>query len=117
LQFGTKKNRELDTQISLGNKRITNIHSTKFLGLTIENSLSWKHQIKEFISKLNKACYTIRSVKLFVSLVVLRMSYFSYVNSILSYGKIYRGNLSYSKTIFKKKKKGCYEFWQEGLLP
>jgi hypothetical protein len=34
LQFGAKKNRQLDTKISLGNKHITNIHSTKFLGLT-----------------------------------------------------------------------------------
>ena len=55
LQFGTKKNRQLDTQPSLGNKRITNIHSTTFLGLTIDTSLSWKYQIKEFVSKLNKA--------------------------------------------------------------
>ena len=105
LQFGTEKNKQLDTQISLGNKCITNIHTTKFLGLTIDNSLSWKYQIKEFISKLNKACYAIRSVKLFMSLEVLRMTYFSYINSFLSYGKISGWNLSYSETIFKIQKK------------
>jgi hypothetical protein len=105
LQFFTKKSRQLDTKIHLGNKRITNIHSTKFLGLTMDISLSWKHQIKEFKSKLNKACYAIRSIKPFLSLEVLRMTYFFNVNSILSYGKIFWGNSSYSKTIFKMQKR------------
>jgi len=43
-KFVSIKNQQIGTQISFGNKRITNIHSTKFLGLTIDTSLSWKHQ-------------------------------------------------------------------------
>ena len=105
LQFGTEKNRQLDTQVSLGNKQITDIHSTKFLGLTLDTSLSWKHQVKKFKSKLNIACYTIRSIKLIMSLELLRMTYFSYVNSILSYGKIFWGISSYNTTIFKIQKR------------
>jgi len=42
LQFVTKKYQQIDTQMSFGNKHITNVHSTKFEGLTIDNSLSWK---------------------------------------------------------------------------
>jgi len=76
LQFVTKTNQIIDTQISFGNKHITVIHSSKFLGLTTDTSLSWKYHIEELKSKLNKACYTINSVKPFMSLDVLSMAYF-----------------------------------------
>ena len=54
LQFVSKQNQQIDTQISFGNKHITNIHSTIFLGSTIDTSLSWKYHIEELKSKLNK---------------------------------------------------------------
>jgi len=85
-------------------KHVTNVHSTKFEGLTVDTSLSWKHYIEELKSKLNKACYTIRSIKLFMSLV-LRMTYFSNVHSILSYVIIFWGNSSSIKSIFKIQKR------------
>jgi hypothetical protein len=69
----------------------TPIHSTKFLGLTIDTSLSWKYHIEELKSKLNKACYAVRSFEPFISLEVLKVSYFSYVHSVLSYGIIFLG--------------------------
>ena len=53
--------------MSFGNKHITNVPGTKFLRLTIDTSLSWKYRIKELKSKLNKACYIVWPVKLFVS--------------------------------------------------
>jgi hypothetical protein len=67
-------NQQIDTQVSFGNKRLTIIHSTKFLGLTVDTSLSWKYHIEKLKSKLNKACYTINSVKLFMSLEVHKMA-------------------------------------------
>ena len=70
LQF-VGKNQHIDTQISFGNKHITNIHSTKFLGLTIDTSLTWKYHIEELKSKLNKACYAIGLITPFMSLEVL----------------------------------------------
>ena len=45
----------------------------------------------ELTSKLNKARCVIRLVKLFMSLGVLRMIYFSYVHSVVSYGIIWEG--------------------------
>jgi len=86
MQLVTKKNQLIDTQIFWGNKYITNIHSTRFFGLTTDTSLSWKY-IKELKSKLNKACYTIRSIKPFLCLGVIGIIYFSYVHSVLSYSK------------------------------
>ena len=47
MKFLTKKNKEIDMQVYFANKYITNIHSTKFLGLIIDTSMSWKDHIKE----------------------------------------------------------------------
>jgi len=61
LQFVTENNQLIDTQISCRSKHITNIHSTKFLGVIIDTFLFWKYRIQELKCKLNKACHAIRS--------------------------------------------------------
>jgi len=73
--------------------------------LIIDNSLSWKDHIAALTSKLNKACYAIRSIKPFLSVDILRMIYFSYVHSVLSYGIIFWGNSHPSNCIFKIQKR------------
>jgi hypothetical protein len=88
-------------QVSFSNKKITTTQSIKFLGLTIDGSLTWKYHISELTSRLNKACYAIRSIRPFMSLDILRSTYFLYVHSVISYGIISWGNSSYSKDIFK----------------
>jgi hypothetical protein len=105
LQFLTKKNKEIKIQIIASNSIISNISSTKFLGLTIDSTLSWTDQIVALTSKLNKACYAIRAVKACMSLEVLRTIYFSYVHSVISYGIIFWGNSHFSTNIFKIKKR------------
>jgi hypothetical protein len=101
----TKNSHEIGMQISYENKQITNIRNTKFLGLMIESSLSWKNHIYELISELNKECHAFRSVKLLMSSEVLRMIYFAYVHSIISYGMVFWRNYSHSKIIFKIQKR------------
>jgi len=55
--------------------------------------------------KLGKACYAIRHVKHFIIQDTLRTIYFSYFQSILSYGIIFWGNSAYSSNIFKIQKR------------
>jgi hypothetical protein len=86
------------------NTIITNINSTRFLELIIDSSLSWKDHISGLTSKLNKACYAIRAIKPFTSLDVVKMTYYSYVHSVISYGIIFLGNSHLSGSIFKIKK-------------
>jgi hypothetical protein len=59
--------------------------------------MCWKYHFEELKSKLNKSCYAIRSVKQLVSL--------AYAQSVPSYGIIFWGNSSYSKSIFKVQKR------------
>jgi hypothetical protein len=77
----------------------------KILGLTIDTTLTWKHHIGELKSRLNKACYAIRLIKPFMSLDVLRSTYFLYAHSVISYGIIFSRNSSYSEDIFKIQKR------------
>jgi len=103
LQFQT--DHEINTQVSFGNRKFATAQSLKSVGLTIDTSLTWKHHNSELTSRMNMACYAIRSIKPFMSLDVLRSTYFSYVHSIISYGIIFWGNLSHSEDIFKIQKR------------
>ena len=105
LQFLTKTDYEINLQASFGNRKIATALSLRFLGLTIDTTLTWKHQIRELTSRRNKACYAIRSIKPFMSLCVLRSTYFLYVHSIISYRIIFWGNSSHSVEIFKIQKR------------
>ena len=87
------------------NKTIATAKSIKFLGLTLNTTLNWKHHISELMPRLNKACYAIRSIKLFMSPNVLRSTYFSYAHSIMSYGLIFWGNSTDSDDIFEIQKR------------
>jgi hypothetical protein len=88
LQFLTNTDYEINLQVSFGNRKIPTAQSLKVLGLTIKTTLTWKHHIGELTSRLNKACYAIISIKLFMSLDVLRSTHF-FVHSIISYRIIF----------------------------
>jgi hypothetical protein len=101
----TKKQNERKTQIIAPNSINANINSIKFLGLTIDNLLSWNDHIDVLTTKLSKASYAIRSVKPLLSMDSLRMIYFSYAHSVMSYGIIFWGNSHLSNSIFKIQKR------------
>jgi len=105
LQFRPKNSHEIDTKISCDHKLIKETKNTKFLGLDIDSSLSWKNHIDQIMFKLSRTCYAIRYVKHFMSQDTLRTIYFSYFHSILSYGIIFWGNSAYSSNTFKIQKR------------
>jgi len=61
----------------------------KFWGIRIDNTLSWKQQIDTITPRLNKACYLIRRSKLYLSSDALKMVYYAFFHSIVSYGLIF----------------------------
>ena len=104
LQFLTKTDHEINMQVSFGNRKIATAQTLKFLGMTIDTTLTWKDHSGELTSRLNKACYAIRLIKPFISLDVLRSTYFLYVHSIISHGIIFWGNSSHSEKYLKFRK-------------
>jgi hypothetical protein len=99
VQFLTKTDHEINMQVLFGNRKIATTQSLKFLGLTIDTSLVWKYHVGELAPRLNDTCYAMVRIKLFMSLDILRSTYFSYVYSIISYGIIFWVNSSRSEQI------------------
>jgi len=56
------------------------------------------------MSKLNSACFVICTMQAIMSQETLRMVYFAYIHSIMSYGIIFWGNQPHSEKIFKIQK-------------
>jgi hypothetical protein len=75
------------------------------LGINVDSTLSWKNHITDLSSRLSKACYAVRAIKPFMSLETMRMTYYSYVHSLLSYGIIFWGNAPHNESIFKIQKR------------
>jgi hypothetical protein len=71
------------------------------LGITVDNTLSWKQHIETIIPKLNKACYIIRRSKLYLSNDALKIVYYVFFHSVKSYGLIFCENSTHSKCAFK----------------
>jgi exonuclease III len=86
-------------------KGITTSNEAKFLGLMLDNTLSWKLHIDQLVGKLCSACYALRNIKSVVSQDSLKIIYFAHIHSLLSYGIIFWGNSSYSKKVFLIQKK------------
>ena len=90
----------------LDNNRISNSIYTKFLGLVVDNTLSWKPHIDHLINTLSTACYVIRSVKPYMNTDTFIMIF----HAVMTYGTIFLGNSSHSIQVFRMHKR------QLGLL-
>ena len=86
IQFSSKNHNYLDIPIVHRNGSIPKINEIKFLGLHINNTLSWTTHIDKILPKLSPACYAMRSVKSYLSQQMLKVIYYSYFLSVMSYG-------------------------------
>jgi len=105
LQFNTKNSRDYDLKLNYQGNYVKSSTNTKFLGLNIDDSVSWKAHIDQMMSKLSSICFVIWTIQAIMSQENLRMVYFAYVHSIMSYGLILWGNQPHSEKIFKIQKK------------
>jgi len=96
----------VNLKIGYNNNFITSSTHTKFLGITLNNTLSWNNHIYSIMKKLSRACYIIRNAKTCMSASSLRKIYYAFFHSVMSYGIMFWGNSSHGSTIFKIQKKG-----------
>ena len=78
VQFINKNKFSSNINTEHDNKMIIQTDFIKFFGMTVDNTLSWKQHIDTIIPKLNKACYIIRSCKLYLSHAALKMIYYAF---------------------------------------
>jgi len=89
MHFTTKNNFFSNFDIIYKDKELTTVHSIKFLGLTLDNSLSWKKHIGAIVPKLSAATFAMRVAQS----DSLKLTHYSYFHSILTYGIIFWGNI------------------------
>jgi hypothetical protein len=83
LQFRTKNYIDNTLDTNYLNKTIANVPHTKYLGLVVDDILTWD----QFISRLNSAYYAIRAVNAMLSRKALRTLHFSNVHCMSFLGK------------------------------
>jgi hypothetical protein len=76
LEFRTKNYYNVNTLIKYDQECITNTTEIKFVGLTIDDTLSWKQHIEQIINKLYSACYALRNIKHIVPVDTLKSNLF-----------------------------------------
>jgi len=71
----------------------------------VDNTLSWKGHIDKIVPRLIQACYISRVVKPFLMQDVLKMIYFAYFRSVMTYGLLFWANSSHNMEVFRLKRK------------
>ena len=77
IHYITKNNPTINIKIHYDSKLIPSIINTKFLGVNIDSTLSWRNHIEQLIYKQRAACYVIRSIKPYMSHTTLIAVYYS----------------------------------------
>ena len=91
--------------IQYNNMSLTNAPLIKFLGLMIDNNLTWNHQVDLILRRLSSSCYAFNYIKYTLSIDTLKLIYFAHVQSIMSYGIIFWGTSTKASKIFILQKK------------
>ena len=73
---------------------------TKFLGLTISETLDWSPHIDTLASKLSSSCYLIYSIRNVIQPHLLNLIYYSHFQSPLQYGLLFWGPSCHTARIF-----------------
>jgi hypothetical protein len=105
IQFSSKNLNDPDINIIYENDYITKVKDINFLGININNTLSWKTHTDKILPTLSSACFAMRTVKPFMSPQMLKAIYYAHFYSIISYGIIFWGHTTPSARVFRSQKK------------
>jgi hypothetical protein len=86
LQFITINHDDYGMHNCINHNLPANSECIKFLGLNTDNKLYWKSNIDYFVTRLSSLCFVMRTIRPIMSLKSLRMIYFAYIHSIMTYG-------------------------------
>ena len=76
----------IGTQITINNTDILRVNETKFLGVIIDDKLSFQQHIKQTENKISKGLYALRTIKNILPKKHLKLIYHALISPHLSYG-------------------------------
>ena len=106
--FSRSRNIELPSPLNICNTAIERKHENKFLGVIIDESLTWTSHIKTVISKMSRYVGIMYKIKKFLPLTARLQIYHSFVQSHLNYCSLVWGFATNSmiNSLFSRQKKG-----------
>ena len=82
-----RKHKTTIPEIHINDKVVERVESFKYLGVVVDNELSWKGNAENVIKKLKPRIYCLRKLKTFhIDSKLLQMFYTSMVSSVITYG-------------------------------
>jgi len=79
----------VNLKIGFNNNLITNSSYTKFLGVTMDNTLPWNNHINLLMKKSSMAYYIISNAKTYTSASSLKIIYHAFFHLAISYRIIF----------------------------
>jgi hypothetical protein len=105
IHFKTKNTQITEVSVKYNDKLIYSLNNIKFLGIFINDTLTWSSHLDQLTNKLSSACYAVRVMKQYMRLKTLIMIYYAYFHSLMNYGLIFWGNSLYCIHVFRLQKK------------
>uniref|UniRef100_A0A1B6LTV8 Reverse transcriptase domain-containing protein n=1 Tax=Graphocephala atropunctata TaxID=36148 RepID=A0A1B6LTV8_9HEMI len=87
MQFFTKANNNIiPLHIHLDGTKIEEVSETKFLGLVVDNNLSWDQHVDYVAKKVSSGLFALYKLAKFCTVDTLRLVYFAHIHSNISFG-------------------------------
>ena len=88
-----QQKQSVNLNVSLGGIKIPQVACTKFLGMWINQSLSWNEHVNKTVLRLKSRANLLNIGKKFLTTHALRVLYFAQIHSVLTYGIVMWGSL------------------------
>ena len=96
MQFLHRKSTGQIKSVKIGNTQLPFVRDTKFLGIWLDDKLSWKPHITNLTNKLKRNLHLLSNHRNFLDSQTLKLIYLAQIQSHLNYGLILWGNMANS---------------------
>lgn len=103
MTFKQRTNPE-NLDINYDQNRIIKTEQTKFLGIWLDENMTWKTHMETMIKKINQFCYALHNLNKVANRNTVLTAYHAYVSTTLRYGIIFWGNSTNREMAFKAQK-------------
>ena len=86
------KNKSQDSQITIKNDIIKQVPSVKFLGVTLDQKLTWTNHINSVLKSITKSTGMIAKLRHYTNKNTLKLIYYALVYPYITYGNLVWGN-------------------------